>query len=115
MYLYHQETITTTLRDLSIVLELYGSASILSPHISVVWPFVRAKLRLHYRTSYDYISIYLLEDFVRRWETESRAAMTEVLSTQEEGRALLRTFRWQPESKWQVSSGEYREFCARCK
>lgn len=103
------------MRDLAIVLELYGSASILSPHISVVWPFVRARLRLRYLDRHDYTSLSLFETFVERWQTEARAAITEVLSTEEEGRALLRTFKWKPASTWQASQGDNREFCARCK
>lgn len=81
--------ITHTLQDLAIVLELYGSAAILSPHISVVFPFVRAKLRLRYLTNDDYAALILLESFVNRWQTEARAAMTEVLFTEEEGQALF--------------------------
>jgi hypothetical protein len=98
--------IKQTLQELRIVLELYGSASRLSPHIAILWPVVRTHILLRYDSAHDLRAVSELGQLVSRWRTEARASITEVLSAEEEGEALLQTFDWKKDPPDMVQTSE---------
>ena len=85
-----------TLDDLAKVLQEqeYGSLALLSPHVDMVWPIIRAHLDHPEGLQLRHAQLMLAR--MRGLQSEARNDMNQVLSVDERGRRLLQAFQWKP-------------------